>query len=336
MAHELIIIVILVIFSAFFSAVETAFTALSRIRVRHMVEKKKRFAKVVERLKNNPYKLLSTVLIGNNIVNVAASAIATTIAISYLKTHRIPYATPIGLATGIMTLVLLFFGEITPKIIAIHNAEKIARYTAIPIEILSIILSPIIYFFNLFNKLLIKIIGKKETPPVTEELLRTMARLAEEHGTIKPSEEELIQKIFRFDDVIVKKIMTPLKKIVSIDANLKLKDALDKIMKSGYSRIPVFFKKKINIIGVIYVKDLIKYVGENRLQVSVMSIMRPVFFVKEDKKIDSLLKRFQKNREHMAIIIDKKNKVLGIVTLENILEEIVGDIHDEVEKKMVQ
>ena len=160
-----------------------------------------------------------------------------------------------------------------------------------------------------------------------------MARLAEEDGTIKSSEEDFIQKIFKFDDVSVKKVMTPLKKIVSISADSELKKVLSKIMKSGYSRIPVYLKQKTNFIGIVYVKDLLKYINEKKPYISIKRIMRPVFFVPGNKKIDVLLDRFQKNREHLAVIVNDDNKVIGMVTLEDIIEEIVGEIYDEVEKK---
>lgn len=299
---------------------ETSILSVSRLKVRHMIEEKRRGAKFLEKVKNNPYKSLTTILIFNNLVNVAASAIATAAALNIFENNAI------AIATGAMTFLILVFGEITPKSYAIKHKEKLSLWVARPIWYMTILLTPLTKIFEILRP------KSAEKPLVTEEELKSMINLGEEIGSIKEVEKEMIQNIFRFDDVDVKDIMTPRPDMVCIKANLKISDLLSLIRKEPFSRFPVFEKTKDNIIGIVYIKDAMGYIHHKKFNVPLKKIMRKPYFVPETNKIDSLFRQFQKRKEQMAIVIDEHGVVAGLATLEDALEEIVGEIVDESEK----
>ncbi|MBW2977932.1 hemolysin family protein [Candidatus Woesearchaeota archaeon] len=323
---QILLLIVFLILSAFFSGVETALFSLSRLRVKHLLEKKRRGAKTVDEIKSKPYRLLITILIGNNVVNIAAAALATTIAIEIFESNVI------GITTGIMTLLILIFGEITPKTLATTYKEQIALVVAWPLKILMIVLYPIVKIFELFMKGIIKIIGKKEKPLVTEEEIKTFVKVGEEVGTIKEEEREMIHRIFKFDDMDVERIMTPKKDIVCIEENSTIKEAMNKLIKSGYSRLPTYRKLISHITGFIHVKDILKVLKENKGNIRVKELIRPIVFIPDTKKIDTLLDQFRNRRQHIAIVVDEYGAIRGLVTTEDILEEIVGEIVDETEK----
>jgi len=326
--NQILTLIILLCLSAFFSASETALVSLSRLRVRYLVDKKKRGALTLKKLKDDPHKMLSTLLVGNNLVNVAASALATSIAITLLKSNAV------GIAVGVMTFLILVFGEIIPKTFATQNNRVIALLVAEPIWILSIIFYPIMKFLDLFviplNKLLK--VSQKKKPVVTEEELRSMVKLGREVGSIKEIEMDMIENIFKFDNVNVDEIMTPRTDMKRIDVKSKVKDVLNLVTKVPYSRFPVYEKHRDNIVGIVYVKDVLRYLKGNKTNISVRKVMRKPYFVPETKKLDSMLKQFQQRKEQMAIVVDEHGGISGLVTLEDVLEEIVGEIVDETEK----
>lgn len=324
-ATKIIILVILIVLSAFFSGVEIALFSLSRLRVKHLVKKKVRGARMVERLKAKPERLLVTILIGNNVVNIGASALATSIVFQFTKSYAV------GITTGIMTLIILIFGEITPKTLAARYNERIALTVAKPLHILQTLLFPVMIVFEALTNLLTNISGQKKRPLVTQEEIETFVSVAEKAGQIKDVERRMIHRIFKLDDLEAKDVMTPRHKIVSLSADSKVRDVAEVFHSKGYSRLPVYKGNLDHIKGFLHVVDVQRWVLQKNDQ-PVSDIMRPILFVPESKKLDSLLRFFQRKKQHVAVVVNQFGTNTGLVTLEDVLEEIVGEIMDETEK----
>lgn len=320
---QIITIFILILMTAFFSASESALLSLGRFKVRYLVEKKRFGAIYVKKLKDDPERLLSTILIGNSIVSVAASALGTSFALSIFKNNAI------AIATGIMTFLILVFGEIVPKSLAIRNNERFSLFAARIVWWLSIGLYPVINLLEYFLRTMNKLVGTRGISIITKEELKLILKASEEEGSIKELEKRMIHRIFDFENTTVIDVMTPKKNIVSVSADMKIREVLQLPTAKMYSRFPVYEKNKENIVGVAYLKDMLKFVKDNKLDIAVKNIMRKPFFVFGHKKMDTMLRLFQERKEHMAIVIDQKAQVIGVVTIENILEEIVGEIIDE-------
>ena len=315
---QFVVLFILLVLSGFFSSAETALFSISKAKAIHLAKEKGKTNTLIKKMKDDPHRLLSTILIGNNLVNVGASAIATAITIGLVESHAV------GIATGIMTFAILIFGEIFPKSIATRNNILIARLVIFPLYWLSIFFYPLILFLNFIPKLTGKIHKK---PIVTEEELMTFVEVVEEEGGIEEEEKELIENIFEFDDTNASEIMTPRADMFVIDGDEELK--LKAIVKSGFTRIPVIEGDIDHVVGILNVKDLLKYQASSTDEINVRQIMRQPYFVPENKKLDNLLQEFKKRKQHMAIIIDEHGGVSGLITLEDALEEIVGEIIDE-------
>ena len=323
LSTQIAIIAALVLLTAFFSAAESALLSLSRFRVRYMVEKKRFGAHFVKKLKDDPERLLSTILIGNSIVTVAASALGTSIALAVFKQNAIAFA------TGIMTFLILVFGEITPKSLATRNNERFSLFAARIVWWMSVGLYPVIRLLDYFLRAMNRLVGTKRISIITKEELKSIVKISEEEGSIKDIEKKMIHRIFDFENTTVSDVMTRKKNIVSVGSDMIVKDVLQLPTAKMYSRFPVYEKQKDNIVGILYLKDMMKFVRDNKLDTPVKQIMKKPFFVFGHRKIDSMLKMFQGRKEHMAIVIDEKAQVTGVVTIENILEEIVGEIIDE-------
>ena len=321
-----ILFIIMIILSAFFAMSETALISISRFKVRHWVEKQRFGSEYVKKLKDNPDLLLSTILVGNNLVNTAAAAIATSIALQIFESNAI------GIATGVATFFILIFGDITPKSIGSNNSEILALIVAPVIWNISVALYPLIKILEYFLRAINKLIGTKKIPIITEEELKSIVKASEEVGSIKEIEKKLIHRIFDFDNTTVGDVMTRKKSIVSVSSEMQIKDVLQLPTAKMYSRFPVYEKNKENIVGILYLKDMLKFVKEGKFDVPVKQIMRTPLFVFENKKMDTILRLFQNRKQHMAIVIDKKAHIVGLVTIENILEEIVGEIIDETDR----
>lgn len=322
MIEQIFLLLILLVLSGFFSSAETAMFSISRIRARHYANQQDKYFQLIQRMKENPHRLLSTILIGNNIVNVGASAMATSLTIDLFSDYAV------GIATGGMTFLILVFGEVFPKSIATRNNVMIAKLTIYPIYWMSVLFFPIIVFLNFIPRITGKI---KKTPSATEADLITFVEVVEEEGEIKEEEKELIHNIFELDDTDASEIMTPRADMFVIDADQPL--SLEDIIASGYSRIPVIEGNIDHVIGIINIKDLFINRVRSSDPVDVRKIMSPPYFVPEHKKLDSLLHQFQKRKHHMAIIVDEHGGVSGLITLEDALEEIVGEIADETDKE---
>lgn len=318
MSEQLIVLVVLILLSGFFSSAETALFSISKVKARHLAKEKGQTNRLILKMKEDPHRLLSTILIGNNLVNVGASAIATAVTIELISNNAV------GIATGVMTFLILIFGEIIPKSMATRNNIMIAKLVIFPIYWCSIIFYPIILFLNFIPRLTGKI---KRKPNITEEELMTFVEVVEEEGEIKEEEKELIENIFEFDDTNASEIMTPRGDMFVIDIDEPM--SLKMIIKSGYTRIPVFEGDIDNIIGILNIKDLFMAQATSAGEIDVRQIMHPPYFVPEYKKLDSLLQQFKKRKQHMAIVVDEHGGVSGLITLEDALEEIVGEITDE-------
>ncbi len=322
MINQIIVLIVLLFLSGFFSSAETALFSISKTKARHLAKRKNRSYALIKQMKDNPHRLLSTVLIGNNVVNVGAAALATSITIQLIPNYAV------GLATGVMTLMILVFGEVLPKSVATRNNIMIAKATIYPIYWLSIVFYPLVILLNFIPKITGKI---KKTPSVTEEELMTFLEVVEEEGEIKEEEKELIHNIFEFDDTGASEIMTPRADMFVIEADEQLN--LEAIVESGFTRIPVIEDDIDHVIGIVNIKDLFLHKITSGDEIDVRKIMTLPYFVPENKKLDKLLHQFKKRKHHMAIVVDEHGGVSGLITLEDALEEIVGEIRDETDKE---
>lgn len=321
-------LVFLIVLSAFFSGCETAFTNLSHLRIAHMIKEKRRNAELIKSLKDREHQLLITVLVGNNIVNMSAAALAAVVALEAFGNAGV------GVVTAIMTFIILTFGEIIPKTLALKKASLFAQFGAWPIYVLLIVLKPLVIMFEYVTKGVGKIFGIKDIrkQKFSEPLLMTAVSESEKEGSIKKIEKEIITNVFKFDKVLVKEIMIPRSEMAMISSDRSITEALNFMMDVGHSRVPVYEKKQDNIIGIAYVKDLIRALKDNNMEQKVKILMRGADFVPETKMIDTLLTEFQKKKSQIAIVVDEHGQISGLVTFEDILEEIVGEIYDESDK----
>ncbi len=322
MSERIALLISLLILSGFFSASETALFSISRTKARHLAKQKGNVYALIKRMKDNPHRLLSTILVGNNVVNVAASALATSLAISLFSSYAL------GWVTFGMTFLILVFGEVFPKSVATRNNVLIARLVIYPIYWLSIIFLPIVFLLDFIPKLTGRI---KRTPSVTEEELITFVEVVREEGEINEEEQKLIHRVFELDDTNASEIMTPRADMFVIEAEAPLD--LKTITASGFTRIPVIEDSIDNVVGILNVKDLLTHLASGQGPADLRRLMRPPYFVPEHKKLDSLLQQFKKRKTHMAIVVDEHGGVSGLITLEDALEELVGEIRDETDKE---
>ena len=322
---QIIILIILLVLSGFFSMSETALMALSKIRIRHMVEEGVKGAKLVEKLTEDPNKLVGAILIGNNIVNILASSLATTLFVDMVG------ASGVGIATAVMTVLVLIFGEITPKSIAKQKSEEVSLKVSKPINIIVKILKPFIGIFSFISSLFIRLLGgdpKATEPFITEEELRTMVGVSEEEGVLEDVEKEMIFNVFDFADSQAKDVMVQRVDIVAVDTEATYEEVLEVIKTEQFSRIPVYNQTIDDIVGVLYVKDLI-IAGQNKEGFKVSDYMREPYYTFEFKKIKELFNEMKKTRNHLSVVLDEYGGTVGIVTIEDLIEEVFGDIEDE-------
>lgn len=320
--RNVLIIIVLVIFSAYFSATETAFTSANRIRLKNMAGDGNRKADRVLKLSEKYDKLLTTILVGNNIVNIAMTSIAT---ILFVKIFGSYGAT---LATVVITVVVLVFGEITPKSIAKEMPEGFAMASAPFLDKFMVVMTPVNFIFTKWKKLVAKILKLNSEEKITEDEIMTMVEEAEHAGSIQEKHSELIQNAIEFYELKAEDVMTPRPKMTAIDIEECTKEELaDLFRNTGYSRMPVYEEEIDKIIGVINQKDFYNYiVGTNK---AIADYVMPVVFVGTAMKISDLLKKMQQLKTHMAIVIDEYGGTEGLVTMEDIIEELVGEIFDE-------
>lgn len=320
------IIIVLIALSAIFSSAETAFLSTNRIRMRNLHEDGEKRAGLVLDMLEKQNKLISSLLVGNNIVNISASAIATKIATDVFQDAGV------GIATGVMTLLILVFGEVIPKNVAAAHAENWAMVIAPFIRVVSIVLTPLVFLLTKLSDFVVKFSKKYEdddVPTITEDEFKLLVDVGQEEGVFDESESEMINSIMEFDEIVVKEIMVPRIDIVGLDGEDNINEALRLIIDGGHSRIPVYEGSIDNIIGILYAKDIFAHLNEDFEHLQVKTLIRNAYYIPETKKVDDLLEELRMKKVHMAIILDEYGGTSGLVTIEDLLEEIIGDIQDE-------
>ena len=331
---QIVVLVVLIALSGFFSSSETAFTSLNKIKIRHMVEENVKGAKLVEKLIEKPKELLGAILIGNNIVNIGASSLATVLATNIFQGTRFQDK-GIGIAVGVMTILILIFGEITPKSLAQQSPEEISIKTSKPIAFIVFIFKPLVWLFTKISSLFIRLFGgdpNSVQPFITEEELKTLVGVGNEEGVLETEEKEMIFNIFEFGDSHVKDIMVQRVDIIAENIDVTYEELLEGIKEHQFSRIPIYEENIDNIIGIFNTKDLILLSDEEKTNFNVKNHMRKPHYTFEFKKITDLFNEMKKTRNHMSVILDEYGGTVGIVTIEDLVEEIVGEIEDEYDK----
>ena len=315
-------LVILVAFSAFFSASETAFSSLNQIRLKSRADDGDRTAARVLAMSEQYDKLLSTILIGNNIVNIAAASIGTIIFTKMLGAER-----GATVSTMVLTIVVLIFGEVTPKSLAKEMPETIATAVAPVLSLLMLVLPPLTWLFSQWKRLLNHFVHSSESDTITEGELMTMVSEAENDGELTDRESELIRSAIEFDDVEVEEILTPRVDVVAVADDISLEELAQTFAESGYSRLPVYHGTIDNIIGVVHEKDF--YIARLKKATKIDDLVAPTLYTTGSTQISQLLRTLREQHHHMAVVVDEYGGTEGIITLEDILEELVGEIWDE-------
>ena len=317
--------------SAYFMSSETAITAVSKVRLRQLENEGDERARKLNSLLKDSTRLLSTILLGNNIAQNALTAILTAVTLRWLSNLDLNPGWAIPISTIISTFLILIFAEVTPKSYAFQRAEKVALFTATPLSILHKLFSPVAIVMTTVANLILKVFGLKLVNPepfVTEEEIKILVDIGEEEGIIEEEEREIIEGVFEFSETLAREVMVPRVDIVALDVNSTFEEAIDTINMSGHSRIPIYEETIDNIVGILYAKDLLKYFGLKNPP-PLKAIMRSPYYVPETKPIDELFREMRAQKIHMAIIIDEYGGTAGLVTIEDILEELVGEIMDE-------
>ncbi len=323
--------VVLIAFSAIFSATETAFNTFNRVRIKNLAADGNKKAKRVLDISDNYDAFLSTVLIGNNIVNIALTAIATAMMVALLGSGNGP-----AVSTAVTTILVLIFGEITPKTIAKEKPDGYAMAIAPFIKVLIVIFTPLNFFFRLWKKMLTKLFKLDSQQAITEEELITIVDEAQQDGGIDEQEGELIRSAIEFIDGEVESIMTPRVDVIALDAQTACEEISELFYETGFSRLPVYEETIDNIVGVLHEKDF--YYAYKNGEINIKNILKKPFMITSHVKVSKLLTQFQQAKAHMAIVLDDYGGTMGIVTLEDVIEELVGDIwdeHDEVEEEQI-
>ncbi len=322
-AIQIIVLILLLFGSAFFSSAETSMTTVNKIRIRSLAEEGDKRAQLVLKITDNPSQMLSAILIGNNIVNLSASSLTTTIAYNL-------GGSAVAIATGIITVLILIFGEITPKTMASINAEKMALSYAYPIHFVMIIVKPISIVINALSRCVFFILHvnpNKRSDAMTETELRTIVDVSHEDGIIEEKEKEMIYNVFDLGDAEAKDVMVPRVHMIFADIESSYHELLEIFRENKFTRLPVYEESTDNVIGTINMKDLLLY--NNTKEFHIRDILREAYFTHEHKSISELLVEMRQAALNIAIVLDEYGETAGLITLEDILEEIVGEIHDE-------
>lgn len=322
---QILVIAVLIFMSAIFSSTETAFLSANRIRLRNLQEEGEKKATLVLDMLEEQSKLISALLVGNNIVNIGASALATKIATDIFQSAGV------GIATGVMTLLVLIFGEVIPKNLAAAHAENWAMFIAPFMRLVSLVLTPLVFLLTHLSDFIVKFSKKdeEEDPTITEDEFKILVNVGQEEGVLDESESEMINSIFEFDETLVKAIMVPRIDIVGVDAEDTINEALKLIVEGGHSRIPAYEESIDNIVGVLYAKDIFGHLDADFNTMKVKELLRDAYYIPETKKVSDLLNELRLKKVHMAIILDEYGGTNGLVTIEDLIEEIIGDIQDE-------
>ena len=320
-----ILLGVLLVLSAFFSASETAFTSISKLKVRHMLDANVKGAKHIAKILDNPNKMLTSILVGNNIVNITMTSIATALTIHYFGESGT------GIAAVVTTIFILLFGEITPKTIANAFPEKVCLGIAVILRVVILVFTPFAFVFSKISDVLLILFGRKngkKKVSITEEELKTMVNVSQEEGVLETDEQEMIFNIIEFNDTEVGKIMTPRTEIVGVDINAGYDEVFRVFKENQYSRIPVYQNSLDEIVGVLHLKDLVLFDKDKNVYHN-KNYMKEPYITWENFKVSDVFKKMKSSKCTMGIVLDEYGGTAGIVTIEDFVEEIVGDINDE-------
>ena len=324
------LLIVLLLGSGFFSASETSLMSLSKIRIRYMEEEGVKGAKLVSSLIEKSSDLLSSILVGNNVVNIAATSVSTSLFINIFGDGGV------AIATAVMTVLVLVFGEITPKTIAANSPEKVAVVVSKPISIIMKITKPIVWVFNLLTGIIFKIMGIDNDgvkPFITEEELKAMVNVSHEEGVLEMEEREIINNVFQFGDMQAKEAMIQRLDMVAIDIEDSYDEIIELFKSEKLSRLPVYQESIDDIVGILNIKDIIFLSDEEIENFDIKDYVREAFFTYEFKKITQLLEEMKKEKTQMAIVVDEYGGTAGLLTIEDLVEVIVGDIDDEYDEE---
>lgn len=319
---DFILLIIFLLLSAFFAAVEVATVSISKSKVHSLLEQKRKGANALYQIKQNPNRLLITILIGNNLVNIAAASVATAWAIELFG------ATGVGVATGVVTLLVLVFGDITPKTFALQNAETLALLFARPIQILETVLWPAVILFEAISNLVNKLSGDK-TNQLTEAELRSIITLGKEEGLLDLEAAERLHSVLDFETTTVKQIMTPNAQVITFAADITVEQFLDSVLDAPFDRYPLFEGNPEHIVGIVDVIDVVRAIKKDQSTKSLKEIKKDTFFVKQDARLDEIITLFRPKKTSMGIVVDDRDRMVGVFTSQDIVEEIVGDIFEK-------
>lgn len=327
---QIVLLVFLLAGSAFFSASETALMSLSKIRIRYMEDEGVKGAKLVASLIEKSSDLLSSILVGNNIVNIAATSVSTALFMSIFGSQGV------AIATAVMTVLVLIFGEITPKTIAANSPEKVALLVSKPINLIMKIVKPLVWVFNLLTGVIFKLMGIDNDgvkPFITEEELKTMVNVSHEEGVLEMEEREIINNVFQFGDMQAKEAMVQRLDMVAVNIEDSYDEIIEMFKSEKLSRLPVYEESIDDIVGILNVKDIIFLSDEEIENFDIKDYIREAFFTYEFKKITQLLEEMKKEKSQMAIVVDEYGGTAGLLTIEDLVEVIVGDIDDEYDEE---
>ena len=334
---QIALLMVLLVLSGVLSGSETALTALGEWKIRQLREEGLDPSGAFALLEAQPTRFITTLLIGNNLVNIAATALVTQMSIQLSRQYGFGESLAVGSATGIMTLLVLVFGEITPKSIAVHNAVGFSRLVIRPVWALSIVLYPVGRFFAWITTLILRAIRLEPTttPLITENELRLMLRSAEESGVIEAQEEQMIKGIIDLEETVVREVMTPRVDVVAVSEDAGLDEMLALVTEHGYSRLPAYAGSIDDVRGIAYARDLLPYLGRPEALAStrVADLMGPPQYVPETLSVLALLRDMRHRKVHMAVVVDEFGGTSGLITLEDIIEEITGEIYDETDEE---
>tara|TARA_E500000331_G_scaffold136545_1_gene133360 strand:- start:429 stop:1682 length:1254 start_codon:yes stop_codon:yes gene_type:complete len=325
---EITALSVLIGLSGFFSGLEVALVGVRKSKVVQLFNEGKKGSKALHKLKMNPSWMMSSVNLGNNLVNVGASALATSVAMRLFGNDGL------AIAVGLMTFLILVFGEITPKTYCNANSTKVALRYAPVLLAFSYVFYPVVKFFEIITRGVVKITGSSYTPPpITEEEIKGVIDQGLAEKALEKEEMELVHGALNFDDTVIRSVMTPRTKMFTLNAKMLLFEALPQINQSAHSRIPIFGDTRDDIVGFIHVRDVLRELEKDKEVVTLEQIARKPVFASQEKMVSSLLKEMKGRKTHMAIVVDEHGGVEGLVTLEDLLEEIVGEIEDETDLK---
>ena len=328
---EIVFLAILIGLSGFFSGLEVALVGTRNSKVNQLVKQKIKGADSLHKLKSNPGWMMSSVNLGNNLVNVGSSALATSVAIRLFGDEGL------GIAVGIMTFLILVFGEITPKTYCNANATKIALRFARVLLVFSYIFWPVVKLFEIITKGMVKLTGSSyHAPPITEDEIKGIVEQGLVDKALEKDESELVHSALEFDDTVIRAVMTPRRKMFTLPAKMLLFEALHEINKGAHSRIPIYGETTDDVVGFVHVRDILKELENGDKMKTLEQIARKPVFASQEKMVSALLKEMKGRKTHMAIVIDEHGGVEGLVTLEDLIEEIIGDIEDETDAPIQQ